>query len=377
MAIKLEENAKLEEVMSTLESVENDLQAGKTNIANILGSPFTGNDRLDITKNTLSSIRSTFVSNLSKKGVSTIVNTPFEVLAENIDKIEQGSREVPTWYSPKNFIINGAYDPNIKTTNYCTYINKNIYFIVYSSQYNVFFKLYNTITNTFTSLSMSEFCEGFLLVNYNEEIYRVGGKSGSQIVTNVQKYNTKTATWSFVPNMITPRYSICGEVYNDEIHVLYGTSSLGKSRVSEYFKVSTNTWTTKGELLYTKYTEAKCIKTLNTFFLNGLSDPGDIYDAILATYNPVLGIVTNIDGISYSFSVSIKNYVYLGTYDTVGRKNKCSVYNESGKKESYRDLGEIKIPTGVGTNAVSIDDKFIYYCESGYVKCFIPELYLN
>ncbi|WP_244060335.1 hypothetical protein, partial [Staphylococcus aureus] len=88
MATKLEENAKLREMIDTLETAKNDLQVGKNNIADVLGSPFTGNDKLDTTRNTLNSIRSTFVSNLNKKGVSTASNTPFKILVENVGKIE-------------------------------------------------------------------------------------------------------------------------------------------------------------------------------------------------------------------------------------------------------------------------------------------------
>ncbi|HEK4624456.1 TPA: hypothetical protein SOL41_003549 [Clostridioides difficile] len=105
MATKLEENAKLREMIDALETAKNDLQVGKNNIANVLGSPFTGNDKLDTTRNTLNSIRSTFVSNLNKKGVSTFANTPFKILAENVAKIEQGNMIVPLWYVPKNVFI--------------------------------------------------------------------------------------------------------------------------------------------------------------------------------------------------------------------------------------------------------------------------------
>lgn len=105
MTTKLEENAKLREMIDALETAKNDLQVGKNNIANILGLPFTGNDKLETTKNTLNSIRSTFVSNLNKKGVSTFANTPFKILAENVGKVEQGNMIVPPWYVPKNVFI--------------------------------------------------------------------------------------------------------------------------------------------------------------------------------------------------------------------------------------------------------------------------------
>lgn len=39
MTTKLEENAKLREMIDALETAKNDLQVGKNNIANILGLP--------------------------------------------------------------------------------------------------------------------------------------------------------------------------------------------------------------------------------------------------------------------------------------------------------------------------------------------------
>ncbi|WP_394869946.1 Kelch repeat-containing protein [Clostridioides difficile] len=377
MATKLEENAKLREMIDTLETAKNDLQVGKNNIANILGSPFTGNDKLDTTKNTLNSIRSTFVSNLNKKGVSTASNTPFKTLAENIGKIEQGNMRVPIWYTPKNVTIDGAYDSNIKNETYASSVDKDVFFILYIKIDMMYFRKYDTTTNSLSSLMMSEHCSNFLLISYNEEIYRIGGINGSVGLNTCQKYNTKTMTWSFVPNMITGRFGTCGEIYNNQIHVLYGRDKAANTytnNISEYFSINTNTWTSKGQLQSSKGTTCKCAKGDYNFIIYGASDPSDIYRVVIVNYNPITGTISGRYGTSSSFAVPIKNYMYLGNYDYYSTGNYTGLGIGENGKIFERFAGKTKIPSDSNIRAVSMDGKFIYYCIDNYVKCFIPEL---
>lgn len=378
MATKLEENAKLREMIDTLETAKNDLQVGKNNIANILGSPFTGNDKLDTTKNTLNSIRSTFVSNLNKKGISTVSNTPFKILAENVGKIEQGNMRVPIWYTPKNVVINGAFYSEIKDENYATAIEKDIFFFIKVSSSSMYFRKYNTITNSLTSLASPDYCVNFLLISYNDTFYRIGGLVSSTALNTCKKYNTKTSTWSYLPNMSTSRFGAGGEMYLNQMHVIYGKGKAGDSaavNTAEFFLIDTNTWTTKGDLQFSKNSKYTCAKGLSNFIVYGLSDPSNIYRRIIANYNPKAGTISGRFGTSESFSVPIKNCMYLGNYDYYYNDGCMGLLiGESGELFRTSKLERKSIPYNETTGAVSIENKFIYYCENGNVKCFIPEL---
>lgn len=377
MATKLEENAKLREMMDTLETAKNDLQVGKNNIANILGSPFTGNDKLDTTKNTLNSIRSTFVSNLNKKGVSTVSNTPFKILAENVGKIEQGNMNVPIWYKPKNILITAASDSYIKNDNYAAAIDKEVFFFIRYDKYTMYFKKYNTIINSLTNLASPVYNTNFLLVSYNDEIYQIGGLSGSTALNTCKKYNTKTLTWSYLPNMGTGRYGAGGEAYKNQIHVFYGKEKTTNSvavNTSEYFLVDTNTWTAKGNLQLSKNAGYTCAKGSNNFVVYGLSDPSSIYSVIIANYSPISGTISGKYGTTGSFVVPIENYLLLGSYGYYSSgKYAIVAFGENGKIFE-RILGDLRIPTSYDIKAASTENKFVYYCSDGNVICFIPEL---
>ncbi|HDG7529094.1 TPA: kelch repeat-containing protein [Clostridioides difficile] len=378
MATKLEENAKLREMIDTLETTKNDLQTGKNNIANILGSPFTGNDKLETTKNTLSSIRSTFVSNLNRKGVSTVSNTPFKTLAENVGKIEQGNMNVPIWYTPKNVTIDGAYDGTIKTDNYVAAIDKEVFYFIKYNTSTLYFRRYNTITNSLTSLATPTFNSSFLLVSYNDEIYQIGGLSGSTALNTCKKYNTRTSTWSSLPNMGTRRFGAGGEMHTNQMHIIYGKEIAGgtaSANTAEFFLIDTNTWTNKGELQFSKGSKYVCAKSSSNFITYGLSDPSNIYRRIIANYNPRTGTISGRFGTSESFAVPLKNFMYLGNYDYY-YTDACAglIVGESGKISQTSKLERKSIPYSEDTRAVSIENKFIYYCENGNIKCFIPEL---
>ncbi|MCZ1090867.1 kelch repeat-containing protein [Clostridioides difficile] len=377
MTSKLTDNASLGELMTTLESVQNDLQVGKNNIANILGSPFTGNDKLDTTKNTLNSIRSTFVSNLNKKGVSTVSNTPFKILAENVGKIEQGNMNVPIWYKPKNILITAASDSYIRNDNYAAAIGEEVFFFIKYDKYTMYFRKYNTITNSLTSLASPVYNTSFLLVSYNDEIYQIGGLSGSTALNTCKKYNAKTLTWSSLPNMGANRFGAGGEAYKNQIHVFYGKKNTTDSvavNTSEYFLVDTNTWTNKGNLQLSKYAGYTCAKGSNNFVVYGLSDPGNVYSVIIANYSPTAGTISGRYGTSGSFVVPIKNYLLLGNYDYYSSGKYTTIaFGENGRIFE-RSLESLRIPSSYDIKAVSIEDKFVYYCLDGNVICFIPEL---
>lgn len=377
MATKLEENAKLREMIDALETAKDDLQTGKNNIASVLGSPFTGNDKLETTKNTLSSIQRTFVSNLNRKGVSTVSNTPFKILAENVGKIEQGNMNVPIWYKPKNILITAASDSYIKNDNYATAIDKEVFFFIRYDKYTMYFKKYNTITNSLTNLASPVYNTNFLLVSYNDEIYQIGGLSGSTALNTCKKYNTKTLTWSYLPNMGTGRYGAGGEAYKNQIHVFYGKEKTTNSvavNTSEYFLVDTNTWTAKGNLQLSKNAGYTCAKGSNNFVVYGLSDPSSIYSVIIANYSPISGTISGKYGTTGSFVVPIENYLLLGSYGYYSSgKYAIVAFGENGKIFE-RILGDLRIPTSYDIKASSTENKFVYYCSDGNVICFIPEL---
>ncbi|HCQ6057414.1 TPA: kelch repeat-containing protein [Clostridioides difficile] len=333
MATKLEENAKLREMIDTLETAKNDLQVGKNNIADVLGSPFTGNDKLDTTRNTLNSIRSTFVSNLNKKGVSTASNTPFKILVENVGKIEQGNTDIPNWYKPKNIIFDG-FSSSLQQYPSCIAVENYIYFLC-KNTLGLSLLRYDTLTNVNNSLARPSVCDDALMIYHDGYIYRIGGYNDSSAAPSCQRYNIKTNTWSYISNMITPRGGTCGNTYSDEIHVLYGYTDTNydtvTSAISEYYKISTNTWSTKTNLPASRNRRLfVCSKTdTYTFCITGTTDPSSYWDTCISSYKPAYGTLTRVEGVYLGFATSINNMLYTvyrgDTYFYVGGYNQNGV----------------------------------------------------
>ncbi|HBG2115449.1 kelch repeat-containing protein [Clostridioides difficile] len=377
MATKLEENAKLREMIDTLETTKDDLQTAKNNIADVLGLPFTGSDKLETTKNTLSSIRSTFVSNLNRKGVPISSSASFKTLVENVESIEQGNMDIPLWFKPKNYSIEGIAISGLTNESNCVAIDTDIFFLCYNR--NIYFRKYNTLTNTYSSVVAPSTRKLPLLTYYKGYIYCIGGYSDTTAISSCQKYNVSTNSWTYISNMITARGATCGNTYaySDEIHVLYGsvkTTDTMASAVDEYYKANTNTWSTKATLQASTKRRMECAKDYYNLYIAGLSDPDRIYNMIIVNYSPDYGTMSEIAGHCNSFMVGIKNMMYIadrdyhgsGTYATHG-------YNKNG--EVFKHLYENSaVPTGNNIYAVSIKDKYIYYYGGQQVKCYIPEL---
>ncbi|MCC0668503.1 MULTISPECIES: hypothetical protein [unclassified Clostridioides] len=96
MATKLTDNASLGELMIALQSVQTDFQTGKNNIANTLGSPFDGIDKLDVTKTKIETLKNTLVSNLTNKGVN---STNIEAFSSLINKVSNIYIPTPLFYA--------------------------------------------------------------------------------------------------------------------------------------------------------------------------------------------------------------------------------------------------------------------------------------
>ncbi|MCC0648584.1 kelch-like protein [Clostridioides sp. ZZV15-6598] len=377
MTTKLEENAKLREMMDTLETSKDDLQTGKNNIASVLGSPFSGNDKLDVTKNMLVSIQNTFISNLNKKGVSTSGGTPFKSLAENVGKIEQGNMDIPNWFKPKNYSIEGISIYDLTNESNCVAVDTEILFLCYNK--GIYFRKYNTITNTTSSVTAPSTRRLPLLTYYNGYIYCIGGYSDTTATSTCQKYNVLTNSWSYISSMITARGATCGNTYaySDEIHVLYGsvkTTETWTSAVDEYYKANTNTWSTKATLQASKRRRMECAKDYYDLYIAGLSDPDSIYNMIIVDYSPSSGTMSRIAGHCNSFMVELKGMMYIADYGYHGSDTTATHgYNKNGEvfKHQYSSSGA---PINGNFFGVSINDKYIYYYDGQRVKCYIPEL---
>ncbi|HFL2520398.1 TPA: kelch repeat-containing protein [Clostridioides difficile] len=381
MATKLEENAKLREMIDALETSKNDLQVGKNNIANILGSPFTGNDKLETTKNTLSSIQSTFVSNLNKKGVSTTANTPFKILAENVGKVEQGNMIVPPWYVPKNVFIE-ALSTYAKNGIACVSAEKKIYFINgYAATSDSNNLCYDAILNTTTTKNTPSSFSKSALIFYNGYIYKLGGFDGYSAPTRVcQKYNISTNSWTEIANMPTARGSACCEMYSNQIHVLYGGENSSTSqavRVVEYYNTTLNTWSTKSTIIDSKQSHYfVCAKvSVYKIVVFGLRSSISAHYLTTINYDPVSGTSSKAgEGFdSNTFAVPLGSTLYVSDYGYSAGSGKCGVviFSDSGIKKLTFDKGAVPNYSYFGA---SIDGRQIYFILNGKITCFIPEL---
>lgn len=89
MTEQLTDNASLGELMTALQSAQIDFQTGKNNIASVLGNPFAGGDKTDITKTKIETLKNVLVNNLIYKGVSTSTQGSFTDLINAINFIIQ------------------------------------------------------------------------------------------------------------------------------------------------------------------------------------------------------------------------------------------------------------------------------------------------
>ncbi|MCC0629851.1 MULTISPECIES: hypothetical protein [unclassified Clostridioides] len=89
MTEKLTDNASLGELMTALESVKNDLQIGKNNVASTLGSPFAGTDKLNVTKTKIETLKNVLVETINSKNVSATSSETFTNLIEKASWIFQ------------------------------------------------------------------------------------------------------------------------------------------------------------------------------------------------------------------------------------------------------------------------------------------------
>lgn len=88
MIEKLNENASLSQLITAFGDVKNELQIGKNNIANTLGSPFTGADKLNITKTKIETLKNTFAINLTNKNVSANKTESMQNLIDKVSSIK-------------------------------------------------------------------------------------------------------------------------------------------------------------------------------------------------------------------------------------------------------------------------------------------------
>ncbi|ENY8941426.1 hypothetical protein ACHDL8_001034 [Clostridioides difficile] len=104
MTEKLTENASLGGLMTAFESIKNDLQIGKNNVASTLGIPFTGTDKLNITKTKIETLKNTFAANLTNKNVSA---NKTESMQNLIDKVSSIKNIIKTAKSGNNTVSLG------------------------------------------------------------------------------------------------------------------------------------------------------------------------------------------------------------------------------------------------------------------------------
>ncbi len=101
MIEKLNENASLSDLITTFGNVKNELQISKNNIANTLGNPFVGTDKLDVTKTKIETLKNAFAANLTSKNVSASKNESMQSL---IDKVKSIKNILKTAKSEDSFI---------------------------------------------------------------------------------------------------------------------------------------------------------------------------------------------------------------------------------------------------------------------------------
>lgn len=119
MIEKLNENASLSDLITTFENVKDELQIGKNNMANTLGNPFVGTDKLDVTKTKIETLKSALVNNLIYKRVSASTQSSFTDLINAINFIVQSILIVKCKDTGRVEEVNNPYviyndKPNIK-----------------------------------------------------------------------------------------------------------------------------------------------------------------------------------------------------------------------------------------------------------------------
>ncbi|MCC0637516.1 kelch repeat-containing protein [Clostridioides sp. ES-S-0001-02] len=377
MTIKLEEDSSIKEVMDSFENIKNDLQSAKNNLASTLGSPFIPTDLFSTTKTKIQTFKDTLATNLTRKGISTSSSETVQGMANKVNNIELGNTDIPNWYKPKNIILDGV-SSSLKPYPPCIAVDNYVYFLNNNKSAGMYFIRYDTLTNTSSSIVAPMFRDEASMIYYDGYIYAIGGYNNGSAISSCQKYSINANYWSSIPNMITARGGTCGNSYSDEIHVLYGyidtSSSTTTSNISEYYKISTNTWSTKSTLIASRYRRLfVCVKT-NTynFCVTGGTDPQGYWSHSINVYRPDIGSFTKLDSWDVEFAVGINDMLY-----TAHKSNTTfyiKTYNHNGLMATKNYDLKTTIPNNVSIKAVSVKDKFVYYYDNNRYECFIPEL---
>ncbi|HBF6275586.1 TPA: hypothetical protein KOS81_002540 [Clostridioides difficile] len=209
MTEKLTDNASLEELMTALQSVQNDFQTGKNNMANVLGSPFLSTDKLSTTKTKIETLKNTFATNLTNKNVSA---SKTESMQSLIGKVASIKNILKVAKSEDNSIYLGSSYVSVynsQTGNSASHASLEINSL--SFRPNLVFMIADDSYSNYTTIAFDATMNLMpALILCTEEQYRASNRENISRYQNrifdTDTYSNPTSAGFFVNGFRTPFY---------------------------------------------------------------------------------------------------------------------------------------------------------------------------
>ena len=114
-------------------------------------------------------------------------------------------------------------------------------------------------------------------------IYVLGGRTATKVVSKNEIYNTQTNTWSTGAPMPTARWCFASAVVNGILYAIGGNDGSSQLNVVEAYDPATNTWTTKTPMPTTRDSEtAAVIGGQFVYVVGGFNQDGGRLDTVEA-----------------------------------------------------------------------------------------------
>lgn len=231
--------------------------------------------RLDFNKTSLKS--ETWVSGLSdlpitKSGHGTaVVNGKiYSIGGEHIVNSHTNSVEV---YDPKTDMRETKAPMPTPRGSFATeVVGDNIYCIggISGSNYVNVVEVYNTKTDIWTTKTAMPTTRGFLSSGVVDGIiYCIGGKNNNNLNT-VEAYNTKLDTWETKASLPTTRYQLSSEVVDGKIYAIGGVAGFNDFNVVEIYDPIANSWSAGAKMPTARGSFASVAINENIYCLGGM-----------------------------------------------------------------------------------------------------------
>ena len=284
----------IEGIQSQVTTLQLEATTNRGNLTTVLtdeGVELTGDETLadlivktdeefDDKKNEIDNIRSTIVNILENKGVEVNPEDGLDSILDNISNIKRSA--YPDWYSEGDAWISATSVPVNICSSPAAVVDENIYLMggyTGSSTIGNIYK-YNTKNNTWeTKSSMPAAKYGSIAEAVDGKVYCIGGFSSNK--TNYC-YDPITDSCTTKTAMTAGKRQSASSTVNGKIYVIAGyTTALVKTNYC--YDTTTNAWTTKAAAP-NSFRSAAAVNVNDKIYVIGGVGSDERYDAMVANY---------------------------------------------------------------------------------------------